>query len=194
MSDDKGSRRYPWSRKKVTMESEHTSYGEPDGSPASVEQVFQGLRGQLLELDPAAVGLEQGPRHPVLWGALVEMGYPGGAAVTIVALADGTTSMYTSAGGGIIGGGFHKAVASATQSFLAALEQDLAMLRPDPDAALPAAGQVIIRALTYTGRMSAEASEDDLADGGHQLSPVFYAAHRVITELRLIDEARQAHR
>jgi len=39
--------------------------------------------------------------------------------------------------------------------------------------------------------MSAQASEDDLGNGRHQLSPVFRAAHRVITELRLLDEARQ---
>ena len=128
----------------------------------------------------------------MLWGALVETGYPRGTA-TLVTLADGTTSLYLSTGGGIIGGGFHEAVASATRTFLTELERHLPVLRPDPDAALPAVGRVIIRALTYTGRMSAEASEDDLGYGRHQLSPVFYAAHRVVTELRLIDEAREAN-
>lgn len=163
---------------------------EPDDSPASGEQVYQGLRAQIFNLDPASVGLGQGPTHPVVWGALMETGYPRGTA-SLVALADGTTSLYLSTGGGIIGGGFHQDVATATHAFLADLERHLPELRPDPGAALPAKGQVIIRALTYTGRMSAEASEDDLGHGRHQLSAVFHAAHRVITELRLIDEARQ---
>jgi hypothetical protein len=82
-------------------------------------------------------------------------------------------------------------VAAAARSFLAALEHHLTLLHHDPGTALPVAGQVIIRALAWTGRMSAAAPEDDLGHGRHPLSPVFHAAHRVITELRLIDEARR---
>lgn len=161
--------------------------GGPGRPPASGEQVYQGLRAQILGLDPAEAGLEPGPGRPVVWGALIDMAYPRGTA-TLVALADGTTSLYTSTGGGIISGGSHQAVGAATRSFLADLERHLSLLQPDPDAALPAAGRVIIRALTYTGRLAAQAPEDDLGHGRHPLSPVFHAAHRVITELRLIDE------
>jgi hypothetical protein len=118
----------------------------------------------------------------------MEMGYSRGTA-TLVAPADGTTSLYTSTGGRIIGGGFHQAVAAATRWFAATLERLLPELTPDPDVVLPAQGRVIIRAITYAGRLSAEASEDDLGRGRHQLSPVFHAGHRVIAELRLIDQA-----
>ena len=107
------------------------------------------------------------------------------------ALADGTTSLYVSTGSGIIGGGFHQAVADATRAFLACVEEHLAELRPDTDdAALPGTSRVIIRALTYQGRLAAEAAEDDLGHGRHSLSPVFHAGHQVITQLRIIDEAR----
>jgi hypothetical protein len=162
----------------------------PDSPSASGEQVYQGLRARILGLDPASAGLGQGQAHQVLWGALMETGYARGTA-TLVALADGTTSLYLSTGGGIIGGGFHHAVATATHGFLAVLENHLHMLGPDPDPGLPAQGRVIMRALTYAGRLSAEASEGDLGHGRDQLSPVFHAAERVITELRLVDEARQ---
>lgn len=162
--------------------------GEPDSTPAAGERVYQDLRAQVLDLDPAEAGLEQRPDRRVLWGALMDIGHPRGAA-TLLALADGTTSLYTSSGGGIIGGGSHQAVAAATRSFLADLERHLSLLEPDPDTGLPIAGHVTIRALTYTGRLAAEAPEDDLGYGRHPLSPVFHAAHRVITELRLIDEA-----
>jgi ADP-ribosylglycohydrolase len=181
--------RYPAEQEEDSGEN---SGGGLRGSAASGEQVYQGLRAQILTLDPAAAGLQPEPGHSVVWGVLMETAYPRGTA-TLVALADGTTSLYFSTGGGIIGGGFHQAVATATRSFLADLEDHLSMLRPDPDVTLPAAGQVIIRALTYTGRMSAEASEDDLGHGRHQLSPVFHAAHRVIAELRLVEEARSGH-
>ena len=171
------------------MDSEETSRDGTRGPAASGEKVYLGLRAQILSLDPAAAGLQQSERHQAVWGALMETGYPRGTA-TLVALADGTTSLYLSTGGGIIGGGFHQAVATATQSFLADLERHLPAFRPDPDAALPATGEVIIRALTYAGRLSAAASEDHLGHGRHQLSPVFHAAHRVITELRLIEETK----
>jgi hypothetical protein len=47
-----------------------------------------------------------------VWGVLMEMGYPEGWA-TLVALSDGTGSLYLSSGGGIIGGGFHEKVKKA---------------------------------------------------------------------------------
>jgi hypothetical protein len=151
----------------MTIGSEQTADGGPRGPAASGEQVYQGLRAQILTLDPAA-GLKPGPEHLVVWGGRMETGCPRGIA-TLAALADGTTSLYLSTGGGIIGGGSHQAVATATRSFLADLEHHLPQLQPDPDTILPATGQVIIRALAYTGRMSAEAPEDDLGHGGHQL-------------------------
>jgi hypothetical protein len=162
----------------------------PAGSGESGEEVFQGLRRQVLELDPASAGLGQSAERSRLWGALMEMGFPNGVA-TLAALADGTTSLYTSTGGGIIGGGFHQAVAAANQAFLACVEEHITELQPDPDTAVPASGVIIIRALTYTGRLSAEAPEDDLGHGRHPLSPVFHAGHQVLSQLRMIDEARR---
>jgi hypothetical protein len=157
--------------------------------PADGQQVAEGLRAQILDLDPAEVGLDRFAATRRVWGALLETGYPK-ATATLVSLADGTTSLYLSTGGGIIGGGGHDRVAAATQSFLAAVEDHLGQLSPDPDSAVPAVGRVIIRAMTYQGRYRAEAAEDDLGDGRHPLSPVFYAAHDVLTELRMIDQAR----
>jgi len=172
------------------MNSEQGPGGRTQGPAGAGEQVYQGLRAQILGLDPATAGLQQGSVDRVVWGALIETGYPRGTA-TLVALADGTTSLYLSGGGGIIGGGSHEAVATATKEYLAELEIHLPMLAADPAEDLPVPGQVIIRALTFTGRMSAQASEQDLGQRRHRLWPVYHAAHRVITELRLIDETRQ---
>jgi hypothetical protein len=164
--------------------------GQDEASPAgdspAASPSFEGLRRQILELDPARVGLRQAPDGPLVWGVLMDTGYPQGVG-TLVALADGTTSVYTS-GGGIIGGGAHPAVAAASQSFLAAVEHDLGHLTPDADDAVPGPDRVIIRALTYQGRYSAEAAADDLGDSRHQLSGVFRAGHSVVTQLRLLHE------
>jgi hypothetical protein len=120
----------------------------------------------------------------------METGYPA-ASATLVALADGTTSLYVSTGGGVIGGGGHARVAAATQSFLTAAEDHPSLLSPDADAVVPVAGRVIIRALTYEGRYRAEASQDDLGRGRHPLSAVYFAGHAVLTELRMIDQAQR---
>jgi hypothetical protein len=154
----------------------------------SGEQVFEGLRRQLLDLDPAEAGLDRFSAGHRVWGALLETGYPT-ATATLVALADGTTSLYLSTGGGIIGGGGHAQVAAATRSFLTVVEDHLGLLSPDKDSSVPVAGRVIVRALTHQGRYRAEAQEDDLGNGRHPLSAVFYAGHGVLTELREIDQA-----
>ena len=143
---------------------------------------YAALRGQLLSLDPASVGLGPGTAARV-WGVLFELGYPEGTA-TVVALADGTTSLYTSGGGGVIGAGEHEPVAAATRALLAVVETHLAELGPDGSDDLPADGHVTVRALTYDGRLVATAAEEELGERRHPLWPVFYAGHDVITAVR----------
>lgn len=121
---------------------------------------------------------------------MVETGYPNGTA-TLVCLRDGTTSLYTSSGFGIIGGGAHEAVVHANAALLAALTDELERLPASRDQSLPAVGRTVIRAMTYDGP---RAAEDDLGNGETSLSPVFHATHGVITQLRLIDEQRRQHR
>ena len=141
-----------------------------------------------MRLDPEAVGLEPSHELPRVFGVMMETGYPEGWA-TLGALADGTTSLYTSTGGGVIGGGEHENVAAATTQLVRAVEDALDLIPPSPEQHLPASGRVVIRALTYQGPHAVDALEDDLGHGRHPLSPVFHAAHEVITRLRLIDEA-----
>jgi hypothetical protein len=115
------------------------------------------------------------------------MAYLNGTA-TVVGLADGTTSMYTSTGGGVIGGGAHESVAQATSEWLALTETMLELFPVDTDAGLPPTNCVTLRVFTYEAHRAVTAPEDDLGYGGHPASPLFHAANRVISELRQIDE------
>ena len=115
------------------------------------------------------------------------MAYPNGTA-TVFGLADCTTSMYTSTGGGVIGGGVHESVAQATSEWLALTETMLDLLPADSVTGLPPTNCVTLRAFTYEGHRALTAHEDDLGYGRHPASPLFHAAHKVISELRLIDE------
>jgi hypothetical protein len=58
------------------------------------------------------------------------------------------------------------------------------------DTTLPGTGRVVLRFLTYGGRRALEATDDEFVAGRHPLAPVFEAADDVLTQLRLIEEAR----
>lgn len=148
---------------------------------------YRGLRNQILTLDPGAAGLSTRSGKRVSWGCLIETGSSIGS-ITLVCLCDGTTSLYTSSGFGIIGGGAHEAVVHANERLLDLLDEHLTSMSPSGDQSLPGDGRTIIRALTDDGQLSFEADEDDLGNGRSAMSPVFHAGQAVITELRLINE------
>jgi hypothetical protein len=168
----------PWRRRK-----------KADSGDATDQNPMVGLRLQALELDPSSVSFEPTDELPRVFGAVMDTGYPA-ATVTLVGLVDGTTSLYTTSTFGIIGGGGHESVARETRVFLETLEGQLDEFGPDLGSKPPAEGAVIIHALTYDGRRSVTASENDLGGEKHTLSPVFHAAHRVISALRMIQQER----
>jgi hypothetical protein len=150
-------------------------------------EVYLGLRGQALALTRDLLDPESAAGGPVL-ALLMETGYPE-AVATLVGLADGTTSMYFSNGGGMIGAGQHEAVAAATRRWLDLGEQALEQLPQAPgDVLLPDEGMTQLVAVTESGLRAARAPEEELGGGGHPLSALFYAAHDVITAIRLVDE------
>ena len=117
----------------------------------------------------------------------MDMGFDEGCA-TLVALVDGSASLYLSSGGGTIGGGDHKRVADAARRLISLTEEHLELIPRSTEDRLPANGSVVIHALTYDGRHAVEVVEDELGNNQHELSAVFFGAHDVITEIRLIGD------
>jgi hypothetical protein len=111
---------------------------------------YVGLRNQILSLDPSRIGLASSPGLPRVFAGLMEMGMDGGIA-SLVVIADGTTSLYYSTGGGIIGAGLDQRVKAPSRAFLAALERHVDELGQDPTGEMPAAGSIHLRALTVAG-------------------------------------------
>ena len=149
--------------------------------------IYDEMRSRALSVtrDDLAPGAGDAPVH----GVVMDMAYPEGTA-TLVGLADGTTSLYHSGGGGIIGGGEHRQVAEATERWVATGAELADELEPANECPLPAnPGAVQLIVLTPDGRLSATADEEELGAGGHPLSPLFLTGHDVINELRLLDEA-----
>jgi len=71
--------------------------------------VYSGLRHQALTTNRTEVGITAPSAEAPAWGVLMETGYDS-VTVTLLALSDGTTSLYFSNRGGVIGGQGHETV------------------------------------------------------------------------------------
>ena len=125
-----------------------------------------------------------------VWGAVMDMAFPDGVA-SLISLEDGTTSLYTSTGGGVIGGGAHQPVVEATQAFIQAVSEHVSQFSPTDSDDLPGPGHVRFHALGYDARRVADAEESDLQTRTNDLWPLYYAGHQVITALRIATEGDQ---
>jgi hypothetical protein len=122
--------------------------------------------------------------HPDVGGVVVDV--PSGEdCATVVALADGTTSLYYSSGGGIIGAGDHASVAAAALALLAVVSQHLDGFEDVHDAALPPPSHVRFHVLTPSGRRSADVPEPAFwGEQDDELEPVIAAVQDVIAAVR----------
>jgi hypothetical protein len=157
---------------------------KPTAEPADV---YTNLRNQVFKIKPKEVGILQTKETPNVWGVLMETGYPE-AVVTLVSLADGTTSLYFGNGGGMIGGGEHTTVAQSTKSFIAAAEKYHRQMTLTESFPLPAVGRVRFYVLTFSGVLTSDVDENKLGRGKHELSPLFYSGQDVIAQFRVVQE------
>jgi len=135
---------------------------------------------------PAPSGADaQGP-------IVVMMDLPaGGGMASVVSFVDGTTSLYTSVGGGVIGIGEHPQANQESREFLALAVSLSEHFRPGgADGAL---GQDDMRFVLRIGDAlsSATATTVDVTNEGHPLAPLHSKGQRVLTLIRLISEEQE---
>jgi len=140
------------------------------------------LRDQLLHSTAQQLGIT-----PVrgVWGVLMERGYAKGSA-TVIALADGTASMYLSTGGAVAGGKAYPPAHAAELRLCeraAESEADTIAARDFPS---PAKGRVRFYVLTTAG---VRVAEGDIlphpGDGGNEaLAPLMAAGDAVLDGLK----------
>jgi hypothetical protein len=151
---------------------------------ASMEEsgaVFEELRAVALG---ATAVLPQPPwEHPDVRGLVADIPMHGGFA-SIVALTDGTASIYLSNGGALLGAGELPGVADAVHRVLIATQDELDVFADaGPDGTLPPPGMVRLHLLAPEGGRAVDLDESLFwVDGSHRLSPVA-AAIRALVEL-----------
>ena len=147
--------------------------------------VYSDLRKQVLSLTKDQLGIDS----PVL-AVLMETRYPDGVA-TLIAVADGTSSLYFSNGGGIIGTGEYKKVHDSSVTLVNIAEKNIDKLLLTKDFPLPKNGNTRFYVVTPSGIYTNEVLEDDLGNERHPLSPVFFQGHELISYIRAVEEHRR---
>ena len=150
------------------------------------------LRAKLLRAKPADFGLAATPELPRVWGAMMEMRI-GAADASLVVVAEGSTSLYFSTGGGVIGGGEHESVRAANRKLLGVIEKlfPAFVAREVPVPVL--IGAVSFAVFTYDGLRAARDTEERLRDKKSPLWPAYYIGQEIITALRLATEKAAGH-
>lgn len=150
-------------------------------------QIYQELRNMVFTTDPQQLNLSKtdGP----VWGILMETGYSEGS-FTLVALRDGTVSLYFEKGGGMIGIGQHETPRQIASELLALAPEYLSEASITTNYPVPTAGFTRFYFLTFDGVQTAEGKEEDMGNNRHALSPLFLKAHELIGATRELEEAR----
>ena len=149
-----------------------------------MEEVFLQLREGALEAASEGLALPP-PDHPDVSGVVIDIPGEDGCA-TIVALTDGTVSMYTSSGGGVIGAGQHAPVAEANRRLLQTVQTYAERLEETSgEEDLPELGRVRLHVLTPFGRRYTDLPEDAFwGRATHPLMPVISVAQELLTAIR----------
>ena len=165
--------------------------GAVQAAEPAPDPVMMGLRETVLATKPGDIGLPPARYAQKPWGVLMETGLEGRGAYTLVVIADGTTSLYFSKGGGIIGLGPHAEVRAASQAMLETAARLQGHAGPTMSTPLPPAGNVYFYFLTASGTLRYQAAEELLGRGKDPMSELFYAGQAVITQIRKVDEERR---
>ena len=147
-------------------------------------QAMKELREKLLTSSPEEIGLSGKDAEAKVWGAMMEVSFSGGTA-TLVSVRDGTASLYTSSGGGMLGG---YVAQKEAKRFVTEAEKHLASMKPAKSFPYPEVGRMKFYVLTRDGVYIAEAGEQEVQSERHALFPLFLAGNEVLTALRIANE------
>lgn len=154
---------------------------------SDTSDAIEGLRSMVFNLSPDEIGLtRENFKYPV-WGMVMETGFEEGS-FSLVTLADGTTSLYFSTGGGTLGAGEHESVRDAVGHYLTGAQYFYDKAITTEEYPRPVNGEVIFYFLTFGGVSAYSAQEQKLGNGNDDLSDLFHAAHGVLSEIREIQE------
>jgi hypothetical protein len=152
-------------------------------SRESRDEAGKQLRLMVLGTKARELRLTPSPEFPRVFG--VVMDWPVGDQIaTVVALSDGTASLYTTSTFGIIGGQAYEPVRAAGKKFIATAERHYDQGAPVASFPYPANDQIAFYLLCYEDVRLVTAALAPTQDGTGKHVPLFSAGQEVLTQLR----------
>lgn len=115
-------------------------------------------------------------------GLIMETGYPN-AIFTLVALSDGTASLYFSTGGGLMNAQSQEGPAKAALALAHAARRYVGGMPAAANTSPPERGEVKLYVLTNAGPRGVGGPEAEFAEDRRPQSPLFKAAHALLAEI-----------
>ena len=145
------------------------------------------LRMMALSTPPSNLSFKPDKDYPKVYGVLVDWNI-GDQVASILAMKDGTASLYTTSSFGIIGGQGHNRVRLAAEKCTRLAGKLYEKSNPVSNFNYPKQGQVYFYILTFNGTRVYVADENAIERGVDPTYPLFAAVQDLLTELRLITE------
>jgi hypothetical protein len=152
------------------------------------------LRLSALTRKPEPVGISV-PNTPAgVWGAITDMTLSTNRSATVVAMADGSASIYWGDAGGIIGGKGQESVNAAAKAAVATMETCAPAMKARGVLPLPHANHVRLYALSRAGLLSSDeialAELSERYTAGDPLARCYRAVDEVTSQLFRISKGR----
>ncbi|HET6929723.1 MAG TPA: hypothetical protein VFI45_05335 [Candidatus Acidoferrum sp.] len=152
---------------------------------------YAGLRAQILNWKCPQVGSSGADRPGNPCAVAMDWAVTTGVA-TVVAVSDGTASIYYSSGGGSIGGGYARpAIRDAALHAVSIAGKFLDSMQLTDNFPLPEREGVIFYVVTDTGVFTAKASVELLTTNRHPLSELGNSMQTIVTEYRMLETTVQ---
>ena len=173
---------YAWqNRKEISKRGMLFDVPYPPPNPICLglrDQVLQGTRAKF-DLAPAST-----PGEP--WAVMMDWGLANGTA-TVVAFSDGHASVYTSTGGGSIGGGqSHEVIREAAKKAVAIATEFRPQMHATASFLLPRRREVTFYVLSDTAVLANTVPANELRTRQHPFTRLGDAMQAIITQYRMI--------
>lgn len=148
------------------------------------DRVTGSIRATILALDPSSLELSPTPDLPNVWGLVLDWGIENDI-LTLVGLADETSSLYAASGRAVLGTGYLPAVHAATLALLATVEDMIELFPAGDTPDFPDRGFAAFTVLTYSTRRSVVVAEDAVRDEAHPLAAAWAAVESLMGQMRI---------
>ena len=158
---------------------------KPDKDAKDAKDAGRDLRNMFLTTSAEQIGIQRSKEYPRVWGVAVD--WPIGEHIaTIVSLADGSASVYSTGTFGIIGGIGHDTVRAAARKVIKEAERRFDDSTPTQDFSYPTPDRVRFFFTTFNGVRVIDTDWALLSEGRSKYFELFDAAQDVLTQFRMV--------